>query len=96
MPPEQAGGLLCSRGCAHLSRSVGWCCVYFSPLGFPQVPHPLKTKHDRQVQAGRAERGFIELAGFRVGLSLGTGFEKVLSGYAFPLRLPRLGYFSRE
>lgn len=96
--PEQAGGLLCSRGCAHLFVSVTWLvfCV-FQPSWFTTGSPPLKNKtDDRQVQAGRSERGFIELTGFRLGLSLGTGFEKMLSSYAFPLHLPRLAYFSRD
>lgn len=82
--PEQAGGLLCCGGCARLSVSVSWLvfCV-FQPSWFTTGSPPLKNKtDDRQVQAGRAERGFIELAGLRAGLSLGTGFEKVLSSYA--------------
>lgn len=55
--PEQAGGLLCSRRCACLSRSVGWCFVNFSPLGLRQVPHPLKTKQmtDKSKLEGQKE-----------------------------------------
>lgn len=40
-----------------LSRSLGWCFVYFSPLGLRQVPHPLKTKQmtDKSKLEGQKE-----------------------------------------
>lgn len=44
---------------ARLSRSVGWCCVYFSPLGLQQVPHPLKTKYDKSKLEGQKKEGLL-------------------------------------